>query len=54
MACVTEKLKRRKVYDLKFKLDAVEFAEMSFHEKAAKKFQVHLKLLIFLLLNLLY
>ena len=32
--------KRRKSYDLKFKLDAVNFAEMNSNEKAAKKFQV--------------
>jgi len=29
-------LKRRKCYDLKFKLDAVEFAEMQSNEKAAE------------------
>ena len=32
--------KRRKSYDLKYKLDAVEYAEMNSNEKAAKKFQV--------------
>ena len=29
-------LKQRKCYDLKFKLDAVEFAEMQSNEKAAE------------------
>jgi hypothetical protein len=33
-------LKRRKSYDLKYKLDAVEYAEMNSNEKAAKMFQV--------------
>jgi len=32
--------KRRKSYDLKYKSDAVEYAEMNSNEKAAKKFQV--------------
>ena len=40
MACVTGQSKRRRVYDLKFKVDTVEFAEMNSNEKAAKKFQV--------------
>ena len=36
----TQEHKRRKSYDLNYKLDAVEFAEMNSNEKAAKKFQV--------------
>jgi len=33
-------VKHRKSYNLKYKLDAVEYAEMNSNDKAAKKFQV--------------
>ena len=32
--------KKHKGYDIKFKIEAVEFAEQNTNEKAAKKFQV--------------
>jgi hypothetical protein len=34
------KRKPRKSYDMKYKLEAVEFAEMNSNEKAAKRFEV--------------
>ena len=37
--------KKRKGYDINFKLEAVEYAEMNFNEKAAKKFRVRLFIL---------
>jgi len=37
--------KKHKGYDINFKLEAVEYAEMNSNEKAAKKFRVRLFIL---------
>ena len=39
------KMKKNKGYDINFKLEAVEYAEMNSNEKAAKKFRVRLFIL---------